>query len=308
MQSAYISRLLELAEKDNRICHLLADSGTNYDEVFRRNFPERMFNFGITEQNTIGIAAGMASGGKIPFVFLQGSFITYRAMEFVRDDVCFQNVNVKLTGQGSGISWSGLGPSHQTTEDIAVLRVLPNIHIFSPATPLQVKFCLDQMYEIKGPCYMRIGMNGEKEYFDDHYSMPESGQDILSSGDDILIFSTGSILEEVIDALPLLSHAGIKASVVNVVRIKPFNEDIILSYLGKVKKIFSVEEHQITGGLGSIICEVLASRGIGGLPVCRIGFNDTFARGYAPSQKELRIENQLDAASLAKRIMDEFYK
>ena len=155
MQSAYIGKLMELAEQDARVLHILADSGTGYDEMFRRNFPEQIYNFGISEENMVAAAAGMATVGKIPFVFTAGAFLAYRSLEFIRDDICFQNLNVKIIGMGSGLSWSSLGPTHHTTEDIAVLRSLPNLMILSPATPRQVSECLETAYGHTGPVYMR---------------------------------------------------------------------------------------------------------------------------------------------------------
>ena len=147
MQSAYIGKLMELAEKDSSILHILADSGTGYDEMFRRNFPGQIYNFGISEENMVAAAAGMATVGKIPFVFTAGAFLAYRALEFIRDDICFQNLNVKIVGMGSGLSWSSLGPTHHTTEDIAVLRAIPNLMILSPATPKQTAECVAAAYE-----------------------------------------------------------------------------------------------------------------------------------------------------------------
>lgn len=125
MQSAYIGKIMELAERDNNVLHILADSGTGYDEMFRKNFPGQFYNFGISEENMVAAAAGMATVGKIPFVYTAGAFLVYRAMEFIRNDVCFQNLNVKITGMGSGLAWSSLGPTHHTTEDVAVLRAIP---------------------------------------------------------------------------------------------------------------------------------------------------------------------------------------
>lgn len=307
MQSRYISKLMELAQQDNKVCHLLADSGTNFDVHFKRNFPDRIFNFGIAEQNTIGIAAGLAFGGKMPFVFLQGAFIVYRAMEFVRDDICFQNANVKLIGQGSGVSLPGLGPTHHTSEDIAILRALPNIKVYTPATPIQVAVCTQELYDVVGPCYMRIEMNHEKEFFDEDYVMPQTGQDVMTVGDDVAIFTYGSILEEVMQAAEMLQEEGILASVVNVVRMKPFDESNIIKLASKVKKIVTAEEHQANGGLGSIVADVLAKHGIG-MPLLKIGFNDAFAKGYAPTQRKIRIENELDAKSIRKRVADELSK
>lgn len=307
MQSRYISKLMELAQQDDRVCHLLADSGTNFDEHFKRNFPDRIFNFGIAEQNTIGIAAGLAAGGKMPFVFLQGAFIVYRAMEFVRDDVCFQETNVKLIGQGSGTSLAGLGPTHHTSEDIAILRALPNIKVYTPATPAQVAVCTQEMHDVAGPCYMRIEMNHEKEFFGEEYELPQTGQDIMSEGDDVAIFVFGSILEEVMSAVKTLREDGIYASVVNVVRMKPFDESNVIKLASKVKKIITVEEHQVNGGMGSIIADVLAQYGIG-VPLVKMGFCDAFAKGYAPDRKQIRIENGLDAESIRKKVLYEINK
>lgn len=301
MQRAYISKLLELAQQDDRICLLLADSGTNFDEHFRRNYPGRIFDFGISEQNAVGAAAGMALAGKMPFVFLQGAFLAYRAFEFVRNDVCFQNLNVKMVGQGSGFSISSLGPSHHTTEDIAVLRTLPNLRLYCPATPVQAGACTQEMARMAGPCYLRLGMSDEKEFFDKNYRLPEQGQDIVKKDGDTVIFSTGSILEEVVAAAALLHEQGVETAVVNVVRLKPFDDTCLLDWAGRAKRIFVVEEHQIAGGLGGIISERAAQYGLG-VPVTRIGLKDTFARGYSPDQKRLRKENGLDAAGIAERI------
>ena len=132
MQSAYIGKLMELAQQDRNVIHILADSGTGYDEMFRRNFPGQIYNFGISEENMVAAAAGMAAAGKTPFVYTAGAFLAYRSLEFIRDDICFQNLNVKIVGMGSGLAWSSLGPTHHTTEDVAVLRAIPNLTILSP--------------------------------------------------------------------------------------------------------------------------------------------------------------------------------
>ena len=167
MQRAYLSKLMEIAEKNSNVLHLVADSGTGYDEMFQRNFPLQMFNFGIAEEHMVAAAAGMATAGKIPFVYTAGAFLAYRSLEFIRDDICFQNLNVKVVGMGSGLAWCSLGPSHHTTEDIAVLRAIPNLKILSAATPLQTAACVEEAYQHQGPVYIRIGMNNEKEYYND---------------------------------------------------------------------------------------------------------------------------------------------
>lgn len=301
MQRAYISKLMELAEKDGNVLHILADSGTGYDEMFRMNFPEQMYNFGISEEHMVAAAAGMATAGKIPFVYTAGAFLAYRSLEFIRDDVCFQNLNVKIIGMGSGLAWSSLGPTHHTTEDVAMLRVIPNLMILSPATPRQVAACVEKAYRHEGPVYIRIGMNNEKEFFPEDYVLSETC-DILSKDGDITIYTTGSILEEVSAAAELLADKGIGAKLVNVHTIKPFCAEQVLRDAGKLGMLFTVEEHSIYGGLGGMLSELLAENGVP-VKLCRIGLKDMFATGYG-THKSVRAENGLDAKSICRRIME----
>ena len=302
MNSAYIGKLMELAEKDSRVIHLLADSGTGYDEMFRRNFPNQIYNFGIAEENMVAAAAGMATVGKIPFVFTAGAFLAYRSMEFIRDDVCFQNLNVKIVGMGSGLSWSSLGPTHHTTEDLAVLRTIPNLMILSPATPKQVMECVQIAYEHVGPVYIRIGMNHEKEFYEEDYRMDAASNDILMEGEDLAVFVTGSILEEVFKACELLQADGIRPRLVNVTTIKPFQPREVLDAAKLHMPIITVEEHNIHGGLAGAIAEEVAFQGLGAR-IHPIGIEDTFAAGYG-DQLTVRKANGLDAESIYQRIKE----
>lgn len=303
MQRAYLSKLLELAERDANVLHLVADSGTGFDEMFQRNFPKQMINFGIAEEHMVAAAAGMATAKKIPFVYTAGAFLAYRALEFIRDDICFQNLNVKVVGMGSGLAWSSLGPSHHTTEDIAVLRSIPNLMLLSPATPYQVTACVEEAYRHIGPVYIRIGMNNEKEFYEQDYELPATGQDVIKSSGRTVVFTTGSILQNVMEASEILEQSGVNVSVVNVVRLKPFDEKVVLDLSQAADRFVTVEEHNIYGGLGSIISEVLTKYGKG-VPLLRIGLNDVFATGYGNSQEAVRKENKLDAVSIANAIME----
>lgn len=305
MQSAYIGKLMELAEKDHNILHILADSGTGYDEIFKKNFPDQIYNFGIGEENMVAAAAGMSTVGKIPFVFTAGAFLAYRALEFIRNDVCFQNLNVKIVGMGSGLTWSSLGPTHHTTEDLAVLRSLPNLIILSPATPKQVAKCVEYAYSQKGPVYIRIGMNHEKEFYEDEESLNLRKNDVIINGDDIAIYSTGSILEEVVQAADMLLQEGIHPKVINVCSIKPFCQDDIEKNT-RMKRIFTVEEHNVKGGLGSIISELVAYNGYG-VKVHPIGLNDVFAEGYGTHKRVLE-RNGLDSVGIYQKIMEELHE
>lgn len=303
MNRAYIGKLMELAEQDRNVLHLLADSGTGYDEMFRRNLPEQIYNFGIGEENMVAAAAGMAAAGKKPFVFTAGAFLAYRALEFIRDDVCFQNLNVKIVGMGSGLSWSSLGPTHHTTEDIAVLRALPNLVILSPATPKQVIECVQKAYEHIGPVYIRLGMNHEKEFFFDDYTLDSTYSDVMMDGNEMAVFTTGSILEEVYDACQKLRNEGIGVRLVNVARLKPFPEVEVVNAARKIGKIVTIEEHNIHGGLAGIIAEINSFKNLGA-QITPIGIDDTFAIGYG-SYACVRKENGLDADSIYYKIRKE---
>lgn len=300
MQKAYLMALYELASKDNRVLSLLADSGTGYDELFQRDFPNQLIDFGIAEEHMVGAAAGMASCGKIPFVYTAGAFLAYRSFEFIRDDVCLQNLNVKIVGMGSGLAWSTLGPTHHTTEDISVLRAIPNLTIFSPSCPREVEEVVKAAYEINGPVYIRIGMNAEPDIYDDNYAFVPGRNIQVRKGSDIAIFTTGSIASEAVKAADMLNEIGISTSVYQVHTIKPFDEQSVVDAAKGHQMIVTVEEHNIYGGLGSMVSEVVAQHGLG-IKVGRIGLPDTFAKGYG-THDDVRRQNGLDASGLVERI------
>ena len=301
MQKAYLTALFELAQKDERVVSLLADSGTAYDELFRRYLPQQIIDFGIAEEHLVAAAAGMASVGKIPFAYTAGAFLAYRSFEFIRDDVCFQNQNVKIVGMGSGLAWCTLGPSHHTTEDCSVLRALPNLTIFSPASPLEVKKSVQAAYDITGPVYIRIGMSGEEELYSADYDFLPGKSVVMAEGDDIAIFSTGTLVAEVLKAAALLREQGIHARVINVHTLKPFDTEGVLSAAKSTKHIFTAEEHNIYGGLGSMVAEVLAEHACA-VSLTRIGLPDCFAKGYG-TLAQVRQQNGLDAQSIAQSVL-----
>lgn len=298
MLSRFVGKLMELAEKDSNVLYLLADSGTGYDEMFKKNFPNQLINFGISEENMVAASAGLASCGKIPFVCTSGSFLSYRAIEFIRDDVCFADANVKIVGMGSGLSWGNLGPTHHTTEDISMLRSLPNLKILSASSPMQAGACVEEAYKYKGPVYIRMEMTGEKEFFDEDYVLSDSN-DIIRDGNDVLIITMGSILEEVDKACDLLRKDNVDVKLLNVHNIKPFD---IVNDLANIKnnKIFIIEDHNVMGGLGSMVADEIATNGIC-KKVVKIGLNDKFAEGYG-TVSQVRKRNGLDYESIYNKI------
>ncbi len=317
MQSSFMGSLMELSQEHEEIMYLTADSGEGgLDLMYRKNFPERAFDFGIAEENMVAAAAGMALCGKVPFVYTASPFLAYRSFEFIRDDLCLQNANVKLFGTGSGMSVSSLGPTHHTTEDVAVLRSVPNLTILSPATPKQAYEAVRIAYEIKGPVYVRLGMNKEQEYFGEDYRVPEGGFEVISKNSQpdatenetskkirVGIVTTGSILKEAMDAAEILAKEGIDVSVANVFSIKPFDRTEFLHYASGVSRLFTVEEHNVIGGLGSLAAEELFSAGQM-IPLTKIGLEDCFTKGYG-SLDTVHRENGLDAESIAARIRKE---
>lgn len=307
MNRAYIGKIMELADKDKKVCHLVADSGTGLDEAFKMNFPKQMYNFGIAENNMIGVAAGMAMCGEIPFVFTADAFLVYRSFEFIRDDICLQNLNVKIIGMGNGVSWSSLGPTHHTTEAIGVLRTLPNLVILNPATPKQVSECVEYAYKYNGPVYIRIGMNNEKEFYDDNYKFDINEDGIIYENNKqkdktITLFSTGSILEEAYETKVLFENDGYGMNIINVTALKPFNEDVIMKFADVSKVFVSIEEHNIIGGFGSIIADALV-KNEKSVRLIKIGLNNKFADGFG-TIKNVRLSNGFDSNSIYRKVKE----
>ena len=302
MQKAYINALYELIKQDKNVISCLSDSGTDYDELIAREFPDQCINFGISENNKVAAASGLAACGKIPFVYTTNAFLAYRSYEFIRDDICLQNRNVKLVGMGSGLSWSTLGPTHHATEDIAVLKALPNLTILSPASPFEVEKSIIAAYQIDGPVYIRMGMSNEKEIYEDDYSFIVSKNIKITDGDMGTVFVTGSIISELLDTIEMLNKEGISLRVINVHTLKPLDEGNIIEECKNSKIVFSLEEHNIIGGLGSSIADVIATNSID-TKLIKIGLNDTFATGYG-TYSEIKKLNGLDKDSIYKIIKD----
>lgn len=300
MRSTYLNTLYELAKKDNRVVSLVADNGLIVYDDFRKDFPDRYFNFGIAEGNMVAAAAGMASCNLIPYCYTINAFLAYRSYEFIRDDVCLQNQNVKIVGIGTGLAYSTLGPSHHTTEDIALLRSLPNLTVFSPATRTEVKWIMKESYEIDGPVYIRLG-NNVKDFYEEDAQFVLGEPFIVKKGTDIAIMTTGPILNEVIAASELLMRAGINAEVVSVHTLKPFKNEVVAEMAVANGKLVVVEEHTIIGGLYTAVAEALAACNKM-VPILKIGLEDQFAVGYG-TLEEVRAANKLDFNSIYEKIM-----
>lgn len=303
MQHAYINALYKIMQEDGRVCSLLSDSGTDYDIMMFRDLPVQCFNFGIAENNKVAAASGMAAVGKIPFVYTTGAFLAYRSYEYIRDDICFQKRNVKIVGMGTGFSaWCTLGPSHHSTEDISALRAIPNLVVLTAATPLEAAKMVCAAYEMEGPVYLRLGMSGEEELYTPNYEFRIGKLSPLFEDGQYTVFSMGAVTAEVFYAVQRLREEGVGVKLFNLHTVKPLDEKGILGAISSCCKAFTVEEHNVIGGIGGAVSEVLAANGAA-VPLIKIGLNDCFAIGYGTSA-EMRCMNGLDRDSIYRRIKE----
>lgn len=276
MRAQWANMMLELAKRDERIFALTADTVGIPLEEFRQKFPERFIDVGVAESNMVGISAGLALCGKIPFAATIATFASMRCYEQIRTDVCYQNLNVKIVGVGGGLKYGALGATHHAIEDIAIMRALPNMTIVAPADTLEARKATIALAKHEGPAYLRLGRTGEPDVYRGDYDFQIGKAVTLRAGDDISIISMGLILPNVLKAEEKLQERGIKARVINMHTIKPIDKESILKAGRDTGAIISVEEHNIIGGLGSAIAEILAEEQLA-VPFRRIGLRDIFS-------------------------------
>lgn len=284
MRNAYIAALYDLARDNEQILALVADNGAIVYDKYRRDFPDRFINFGISEANMVSVAAGLASCGKIPFAYTISCFITMRAFEQVRNDVCLQKMNVKLVGIGAGFVYSNLGPTHHATKDIALMRVLPGMTIFSPADALEAKKATVAAAQIDGPVYLRLATGNSPAVYQEDYEFEVGHGVVLKDGDDISIIATGGIVHEVLQSAEELENLDISTRVINIHTIKPIDKEIILKAAYDTQAILTVEEHSVFGGLGSCVAEVILENNEVPIKFKRLGLKGVFPAGYGTYQ------------------------
>jgi transketolase len=268
--------MLELAKRDERIFALTADTVGMPLAEFKQIFPERVLDVGVAEANMVGISAGLALCGKIPFAATIAVFASMRCYEQIRSDVCYQNLNVKIVGVGAGFKYGPLGATHHATEDIAIMRALPNMTIVVPADGRETRKATAALATHPGPAYLRLGRTGEPEVYRDDYEFQLGRAVTLRAGTDLSIIAAGLVLPNVLQAAEALHGRGIQARVVNMHTVKPIDKAAILSAARETGGIISVEEHSIIGGLGSAIAEILAEEHLA-VPFRRIGLQDIFS-------------------------------
>lgn len=275
-REAYGEALCALGERDPRIVVLDADlSGSTKTNLFARRFPERFFNFGVAEQNLMGAAAGLARQGLIPFVSTFAIFATGRAFEPLRQQIAYPALNVKIVASHGGISVGEDGGSHQTVEDLSLMRSLPNMTVVVPADAVETRKAVEAIYEHQGPVYMRTGRMKVPVIFEDSYSFVLGKGNILEDGDDLTIIACGLLVEPALRAGEILRREHrLHPRLVNMATLKPLDRALVQECAERTGAILTLEEHSIIGGLGSAVCEAVCE--LCPVPVERWGILDRF--------------------------------
>ena len=299
MRDRLVKVFVEEAKKNKDLVFVTGDLGFNVLNKLYDELPSQFVNAGIAEQNMTSIAAGLGLEGKCVFTYSIGNFSTLRCLEQIRNDVCYHNSNVKVVALAAGFAYGALGMSHHATEDIACMRSLPNMVVFSPCDPLETEAVTKAAIALKTPCYIRLGRGGEPDLWNkfDNFEIGKAYK--MFDGDDFVIFSTGSITIEAIKAINELKKEGINVALYTFPTIKPIDKMTIEECSKKYKTIITLEEHQITGGFGGAVSEVLSSFSGNKSSLDRIGLKDTYT-SIVGDTDFLRKAYEIDSTAIIK--------
>ena len=294
--------VLAAAQKDKRVVGLGADITASVGmNLFKEAYPERFFSMGIAEQDAVATAAGMALSGKIPVFSTYGVFAAHRANDQIRISACYNNVHVVIGGAHAGVSVGPDGATHQALEDIAAMRVLPNMTVISPCDATQAKIATEKaILECEGPVYIRFGREPMPDFTDEDQDFQIGKAQLLREGNDITLVATGHEVWEALQAAHMLDHMGVSARVINMHTIKPLDGEILNKAAEETRLVFTIEEHQIAGGLGGAVTEYLSENHP--IRVCRIGMNDRF--GESGQAMALMHKYGLDSAGIVHRVLE----
>jgi transketolase len=261
MRSTFIRCLRERARIDRRVFLITADMGFSVLEEFREECPDRFLNVGIAEQNAVGVAAGLALSGKVVYVYSIIPFLVMRSFEQVRNDVAYMNTNVRLVGVGAGFTYGAQGATHHAIEDIAVMRALPNMTVCCPGDPVETRELIERSFDHKGPMYFRLGKNGEPRIHPEGTKI-ELGKAVrVTEGDDLALITTSNMLEQGSKWVEEYAAEGTGVTLVSMPTLKPFDSETVLFFVERGIPIITLEEHNMVGGLGSAVAEVIAESG-----------------------------------------------
>lgn len=298
-RQSYGEALEHLGEINSKVIVLDADlASATKTNIFAKKFPDRFFDMGIAEQNMIGTAAGLATCGKIPYASTFAMFAAGRAYDQIRNSICYPNLNVKICATHAGITVGEDGATHQMIEDIALMRAIPNMKVICTSDDTQTRWAVEEISKIEGPVYLRLcRLATPKIYTDEKFELGKGIQ--IGNGTDATVIATGVVVPEAIEAMEELKNRGINIRVIDMHTIKPIDKDIIIKSAKETKKIITVEDHNIIGGLGSAVCEVLAEN----YPskVYRMGIKDTF--GKSGKAEELLNYFKIDKTAIIEEVL-----
>ena len=297
-RNAYVETLLDLAKNDHRVVGVVNDSvGSSKLDAFKQAFPERLINVGIAEQDMVGVAAGLANGGRIPFVSAASCFLTARALEQIKADVSYSDRNVKLCGMSPGVAYGELGPTHQSIEDVAWLRAVDNMTIIVPADPVETAAALRWAAETDGPVFIRVSrMSVPQVFADDHAYVPGRATTVRA-GDDVTIISNGTILWRALAAAEQLAAEGVSARVISMPTVKPLDVEAVVRAAQETGGIVTAEEGTKAGGLGGAVAETVVAEHPTRVTVLGFdGFQPTGSAGYLIDRAGMSPEGIAEAA------------
>lgn len=299
LATVMVNAFIEAVDRGMDLVPVVADStSTAKIAPFIAKFPGRLVNVGIAEQTLVGTAAGLALGGKIAVTCNAAPFLISRANEQIKVDICYNNTNVKLFGLNAGASYGPLASTHHSIDDIAILRGFGNIEIYAPSCPEECRQIIDYALSHVGPVYIRLDGKALPELHDEQYRFAPGEIDVLREGKDIALVAMGSTVHEIVDAAAQLAQAGIEASVISVPSIRPCNTAQLLAAIAPCKAVVSVEEHNINGGVGSLVAEVLAEAACA-IPLRRLGIADG-QYAIAADRAATRARHEIDVAGIVK--------
>ena len=299
-RQSYGEALVELGKENEKIVVLDADLATATKTIgFAKEFPNRFFDIGIAEADMIGTAAGMSTCGKIPYASTFAVFAAGRTYDQIRSSVCYPNLNVKICATHAGVTVGEDGATHQMLEDLSLMRVLPNMKVFCPSDDVQTKWIIKEISKLQGPCYVRLCRMATPEIYDENQKFEIGKMVQLGEGTDATVFATGVTVSEALKAQKILKDNGIDVRIVDVHTIKPLDEEMIIKCAKETKRLISIEDHSVFGGMGSAIAEVLTEKCPTSLE--RMGVNDKF--GKSGKAEELLKYFGIDADAIVAKFL-----
>ena len=299
MRTAFMRELMTAAAADPRVTLVVGDLGFSVVDEFRARFPDQYLNVGVAEQNMTGVAAGLALSGRIVFTYSIGNFPTLRCLEQIRNDVCYHRADVKIVAVGGGFAYGALGASHHATEDLAIMRALPNMTVVAPGDPVEAGLAVRDLVSTPGPCYLRLGKAGEPVVHDGPVSFAIGRALTVRQGSDLTLISTGGLLKTAVDAADELKRRhGIRARVISMHTVKPIDAAAVEAAARETPAVLTIEEHSVLGGLGGAVAEVLAEMDEARPRFRRVGLEPAFS-GVVGDQQYLRERHGLSATAIA---------